>query len=118
MAIPFKCDEKVTIQRMKVDRDPDYGTPIPGAENWEIVLDRYWANVQDELPSRAESTQNGLRVGTQVTRLRMQGAGAVTGEMRAILHNRGDRVMQIIAGPALMNDRTHYEFKLEAYSNG
>lgn len=115
MPIPFKCDEKVTIERRTTTTDPDYGTPV---DSWLVVLDRYWANVQDELPSRAESTQNGLRVGTQVTRLRMQGAGAVSGEMRAILHGRGDRVMQIIAGPALMNDRTHYEFKLEGYSNG
>ncbi len=35
--------------------------------------------------------------------------------MRAVLHNRGDLVMQIIAGPAMLDDRVHYEFELEAY---
>lgn len=112
MAAPFKCDEKVTIEHNIGGVDPDYGTPVA---NWQPLLSRYWANLQDELPSRAESTENGLRIGVQHTRLRMPGAGAVTMEMRAVLHGRGDRLMQIIAGPALMNDRVHYEFKLESY---
>lgn len=114
MAAPFKCDEQVSIERDVGGIDPDYGTQV---ENWTVLLDHYWANVQDVLPSRAESTENGLRTGVQRSRLRMQGAGAVTGKMRAVLHNRGDRVMQIIAGPAMLDDRVHYEFQMEGYSS-
>ena len=113
MQVPFKCDEKVTIEHNIGGVDPSYGTPI---EAWVPLLTRYWANLQDELPSRAESTENGLRIGVQRTRLRLPGAGAVTMKMRVVLHGRGDRLMQIIAGPALMNDRVHYEFQLEAYA--
>jgi hypothetical protein len=113
MAVPFKCDEKVTIEHNIGGTDPDYGTPVV---NWQPLLVRYWANVQDVLPSRAESTSNGLRIGVQRSRLRLSGANAVTMEMRAVLHGHDDRLMQIIAGPALMDDRVHYEFQLEAYS--
>lgn len=112
MTAPFKCDEKVTIEQDLGGTDPAYGTVV---ENWVPVLDRYWANVQDVLPSRAESTNNGLQQSVQRSRLRMRGAGAVSGKMRAVLHGHGDRVMQIIAGPALLDDRVHYEFQLEAY---
>lgn len=112
MTAPFKCDEKVTIQHDIGGIEDAYGT----LENWVPLLVRYWANVQDVLPSRAESTSNGLRQGVQRSRLRMQGAGGVTLKMRAVLHNRGDQVMQIIAGPAMLDDRVHFEFQLEAFS--
>lgn len=115
MATPFKCDEKVTIEHDIGGVDEVYGTAV---ESWVPLLLRYWANVQDELPSRAETTDNGLRQGVQRARLRMQGAAGVTLKMRAVLHSRGDQVMQIIAGPAMLDDRVHHEFKLEAYSNG
>lgn len=112
MAAPFKCDEKVTIEHNIGGVDPVYGTAVA---NWQPLLARYWANVEDELPSRAEDAANGIETRALRSRLRMQGAGAVTGEMRAVLHSRGNRVMGIIAGPSMLNDRTHYEFKLEAY---
>ncbi|MEO7494716.1 MAG: head-tail adaptor protein [Massilia sp.] len=115
MVAPFKCDDKVSIEHDIGGRDPDYGTPV---QNWVPLLSRYWANVQDVLPSRAESADGGIERAVLRARLRMQGAGAVTGQMRAVLHGRADMVMKIIAGPALLNDRVHYEFQLEAYSNG
>ena len=115
MAAAFTCDEKVTIEHLVGTKDPVYGTDI---QSWVPLLVRYWANVQDALPSRSEQAGNGVRVSARPARLRMQGAGAVTTEMRAVMHNRGDLVMQIIAGPALLNDRVHYEFQLEAYQDG
>lgn len=112
MAAPFKCDEKVSIEHDIGATEDEYGTKIP---DWQPLLARYWANVQDELPSRAESVDNGLKSSTQKSRLRMQGAGNVTGKMRAVLHSRGGKVMQIVSGPAMLDDRVHYEFRLEAY---
>ncbi|UOD30706.1 head-tail adaptor protein [Massilia violaceinigra] len=112
---PFTKNELVTIEQLVDETESVYGT---GVRQWAPLLVRYWANVQDELPSRSESTENGLEGAVQRTRLRMQGAGAVTVKMRAILHSRGDRVMQIIAGPAQLDDQMHIEFRLEGYSNG
>lgn len=115
MAAPFKCDEKVTIEHNVGGSDPLYNTPV---ENWQPLLSRYWANVQDVLPSRGESTSNGIEIGVKHARLRMQGAAGVTLQMRAVLHNRGNQVMKIIAGPAMLDNRLHYEFRIEAHSNG
>jgi SPP1 family predicted phage head-tail adaptor len=116
MAAPFALDTKVTIERKTTQRDPDYGTVI---EAWVIVADHIWANVQDVLPSRsAEFTSNGLRTAKQTSRLRIRKQHQVTAEMRVTLHGRfGDRVMQIIAGPALMDDRAHTEYMLEGYTS-
>lgn len=115
MVAPFKCDEKVTIEHDIGEPDPVYGRKV---ENWAPLLARYFANVQDVPPSRRdESTVGGLRLQKIQTRLRMRGVGAVTGTMRAVLHGHGDRVMKIIAGPALLDDRVHYEFLLEDFSS-
>ena len=113
--IPFRLDEQATIERRTVGRDPDYGTEI---ESWEPVAAKVWCNAQDALPSRAESTSNGLRTATKQTRLRIQINDAITPDMRVTLHGKGDRIMQIIAGPALLDDRRHMEFMLEGYSHG
>lgn len=114
MTAPFKCDEKVTIERNIGTAEDVYGTV---QESWEPFLVDYWANVQDALPGRAESTANGLRKGVTQAWMRIQGAAAVTLDMRVVLHNRGDKVMQIISGPAMLNDRMHYEFALEDYAD-
>ena len=115
MAAAFKCDEKVTIQRRTTVTDPDSGAQL---DEWVDFLVRYWANVEDTLPSRSESTRNGMHMSTQPGRMRMQGASMVTTEMRAVLHSRGDRIAPIISGPAMLNDRVHYEFMIEGYAHG
>lgn len=113
MVAPFKKDEKVTIERRAAAVDPEYGTQL---NEWEPVAARIWANVQDILPGRAESAKGALLVSTQQTRLRILKNSAITPDMRVILHSKGERVMQIIAGPALLDDRIHVEFMLEGYS--
>lgn len=115
MTAPFRLDEQVTIEQRIVDRDPDYGTPI---ERWEVVAKEIWCNAQDQLPSRGESTTNGVATAVTRTRLRIQIDHRITPAMRVILHGKRDRVMQIIAGPADLDDRRHVEFMLEGYSHG
>lgn len=118
MTAPFRLDEQVTIEQRTAQKDPDYGTDIPGSEGWEVVAEHVWANVQDQLPSRAESTSNGLTTSPTRSRLRIQNDGRITAAMRVTLHDKGDRVMQIIAGPALLDDRRHVEFMLEGFKIG
>lgn len=112
MAAPFTCDEQVSIEHLVAIKDPVYGTKIP---DWLPLHDHFWANVQDVLPSRGEATANGLTVGVTRTRLRIRGAEGVDMAMRVKLHSRGDKVMQIIAGPARLDDGVHDEFLLEGY---
>ncbi|MES2787675.1 MAG: head-tail adaptor protein [Pseudomonadota bacterium] len=113
MVASFRKDEKVTIERLAGTRDPVYNTEI---EAWVVVADRIWANVQDALPGNAEATSNGLRTSLQQTRLRIRSNTEITPKMRVTLHGRGDRVMEIVAGPALLDDRQHAQFMLESYS--
>jgi len=112
MTAPFRLDEQVTIEQRVVGQDPDYGTPI---ESWEVVAAAVWCNAQDQLPSRGESVSNGLATSVTRTRLRIQNDDRITTAMRVILHGKRDRVMQIIAGPAQLDDRRHTEFMLEGF---
>jgi hypothetical protein len=115
MTAPFRLDEQVTIEQRTVVRDPDYGTEVEG---WEVVAEKIWCNAQDQLPSRGESTANGLATAVTRTRLRTQLDDRITTAMRVTLHGKRDRLMQIIAGPALLDDRRHVEFMLEGYGRG
>lgn len=116
MVMQIRRDDRVTIEQKVKVRDPEYGTEV---EIWEVVAGPIWANVQDVLPSRAEKTANNLATATQSTRLRMLRGHVVAPDMRVTLHGRfGNRVMQIVAGPALLDDRMHNEFMLEGYSHG
>ena len=118
MTAPFRLDEQVTIEQRTVEKDPDYGTDIEGSEAWLPVAVAVWTNAQDQLPSRGEATSNGLTTAVTRTRLRIQNDARITTAMRVILHDKGDRIMQIIAGPALLDDRRHVEFMLEGFKNG
>lgn len=108
-------NERVTIQQRVPGRDPDYGTEI---DTWVPVAERIWCEAQDVLPSRAEKIQDGRQVATSTTRLRIRKQIAIAPEMRVILHGKGDRVMQVISGPAQLDDKTHVECMLEGYSDG
>jgi SPP1 family predicted phage head-tail adaptor len=114
LAPPFKTDEKITVESKSVTRDPEYNSEIV---TWTTVASRIWANVQDVLPSRSESVKQGIRVGIQQTRIRVRNNSAITAEMRVTLHGRGGRVMQIISGPARLDDGAHMEFVAESYSS-
>jgi hypothetical protein len=109
---PFRLDELATVERRAKVKDPAYGTEV---ESWEVLATKVWCNAQDVLPSRGESTANGLATSVTRTRWRIQIDDRLTTEMRVTLHGKGDRKMQIIAGPALLDDRRHMEFMLEGY---
>ncbi len=118
MAAPVRLDEQVTIEKRTVQRDPDYGTEIEGSGGWTPVAENVWANCQDVLPSRGESTANGLQTAATRTRLRIQTDWGITSAMRVTLHGKNDRRMQIVTEAALLDDRRHMEFMLEGYSHG
>ena len=114
MAAPFKLDDKVTIEKPTKVRDPVYGA---SAEGWELVAESIWANAQDVLPSRGEVVTNGLATSTKSTRLRVRKHHQLAPDMRVTLHGRfGNRVMRIVSGPALLDDRDHIECMLQGYT--
>lgn len=112
MAAPVRLNERASIQQRAPGRDPEYGTEV---DTWVTVAERIWCEAQDVLPSRAEKVQDGRRVATSSTRLRIRRQIAIAPEMRVILHGKGDRIMQVVAGPAHLDDKTHVECMLEGY---
>lgn len=118
-------DRQITIEKKVVTEDPTYGTEIV---TWmplvrdgvgsPIVAVRFWAQLQDVLPSRSEAVKQGLDLARNQTRLRMRWRGDITSDMRVIEHGDTDVVYQIVAGPAAIEGRKErIEMMLERYSS-
>lgn len=105
-------DQRVRFEEQETTTDPVYG-PQPGS--WVEVV-TVWANVQDELPSRSEAAAGGIRIAAMPARLRVRYRAGITSAMRVVLVDRGDRVMQIIAGPVELGRREGLEMKIQEYS--
>ena len=84
-----------------------------GSGTWALV-DEVWAGVVDMLPSRGEKLAGGINVAARPARVRMRARDDVTPDMRFVM---GDRVMEIVAGPALIRQRSGIEFMVEDYTS-
>lgn len=115
MAALIRLNERATVQQRSASRDPAYGRKT---EAWNAISERIWVEVKDVLPSRAESSEGGVQRSSAQARLRLRRQIPIATGMRVVLHGRGDRVMQVIAGPALLDDRTHIECMIEEIKNG
>ena len=105
-------DREITIQKKEVTQDATYGTevvtwvPLVALPGSPVVGERFWAEVQDALPSRAESVVQGLAVARNQVRIRFRYRDDVTSAMRVLLHGDGaDEVLQIVGGPAAVGGR-------------
>lgn len=121
-----RLDVQVTIEKKSVTQDANYGTPIvtwvplvaqdPDAS--PLVAERFWAEVQDALPSRSEAVTQGLAVARNQTRLRMRWRDDIDSSMRVTVHKDSDTVYQIVGGPADIDGRkSMIEMVLEKYSS-
>jgi head-tail adaptor len=108
-------DEQVKIERQVTTREPEFGSE---SESWQLVSDQVWANAQDVLiPTRSDAAVHGLQVSLTRTRLRIRVDDRVVAGMRVTLYGKGGRLMKIIGGPALLDDRRHAEYLLEGFSS-
>jgi head-tail adaptor len=104
-------DKQISIWRKIVTQDPDFGTPIitrvplVAQAGSPTVAERFWAEVQDALPSRAESVTQGLAVARNQTRIRMRWRNDVDSSMEIIVHGDTDVTYQIVGGPAEIEGR-------------
>lgn len=100
-------------RRVRIERPvPDTSHDGAGSGGWDEV-GTVWAQVRDSLPSRAEQDGNGMPTGTRRARVRMRWRGDLTASMRFVL---GERIMQIVAGPAELGRREGLEFMVEEHS--
>lgn len=93
--------------------DPEYGSAAPA---W-VLLAEVWAEVQDVLPSRADSSVNGIRMVSDTARVRIRYRSDVTSEMRIVEKTGRQRTLGIIAGPAALGGMRELEFMVEKFSS-
>lgn len=105
-------DRRITIQKKSVTRDPDYNTEIITWVKHASVA----ANIQDVWPSKAESADNNIQINSGRTRIRIRYLSTVTSDMRIMLTDRSNKILQIIGGPAEMGRRDGMEIMAEAYT--
>lgn len=104
---------RIRIERKAVDIDPEYGTTT---EQW-LPFAEVWAEIEDQLPTKAESTTHGLRIATSQVRIRIRYLAGVTAAMRIVELNGMQRTLQITAGPAMTQWRENLEIMAESYSS-
>jgi head-tail adaptor len=107
-----ELDRQVTVQRKSVTIDTTYGTEVvtwiplsllPGSPE---VAERFWAQVLDVLPSKAETVLRAdLAIARNPVRVRMRWRDDIDSSMRIVVHDDTDRTLQIIAGPAALGGR-------------
>lgn len=103
---PGPRQRQITIERQQVTQDPTYGTdvvawvPLVAQAGSPTVAARFYAEVQDVMPSRSESVALGLSVAKNQTRIRMRWRDDITSAMRITVHGDSDVVYGIVGGPA------------------
>lgn len=107
-----KYDRFIRIETKTVTQDPDFGSDI---ETWATHLE-CWASVQDVTTGRQESTKTDLRLLTRPCKIETRYNSSITSDMRVILLDRDNRMLQIVTAPAELGRREAIEFMAEAYS--
>ncbi|WP_260597818.1 head-tail adaptor protein [Sphingomonas endolithica] len=107
-------DPGTLTRRLRIEQPvADDSLDGAGSGSWQL-LRMTWASVQDMLPSKGERIADGINVHSRPARVRMYFRPDVTSEMRFVL---GDRIMQIVAGPAELGWREGMEFMVEDYTS-
>jgi len=111
MASAGKLDRQISIERKQVTQDPIFGTeivswvPLVAQAGSPTIAERFWAEVQDVMPSRAEVVQQGLTIARNQTRIRLRWRDDIDSSMRVTVHGDTDTVYSIVGGPAEIDGR-------------
>ena len=100
--------DRITIERPIADDSFDGS----GSGNWEVVA-LVRANVEDILPSRAERIDGGINLASRPANVLIRYRPGIDAGMRFVM---GNRVMEIIAGPAMTHCRRWLQFRVEDHS--
>jgi len=107
-----RLDRQISIERKQTTQDPVFGTeivswvPLVAQAGSPTIAERFWAEVQDVMPSRTEVVQQGLTVARSQTRIRFRYRDDVDSSMRILLHGDGDDIaLHIVGGPSNVGGR-------------
>jgi head-tail adaptor len=118
-----QLDRQILIEKQSTTTEGTYGTAVVTWVPLSTVNgqpERYWAEVQDALPSRSEAVTQGLAVARNQVRIRFRYRSDVDSSMRVTVYggSGGDQVMQIVGGPAMVGGRKELtEIVCERYSS-
>lgn len=110
---PGKLNRRITIHGIGTVDDPIYG-PQPGQPI--VIASRIAAEVQDVMPSRSESVEQGIALAANRTRIRFWYRSGIDSSMTVTVHGSVERTLQIIGGPAILGNREGIEIMCEEYS--
>jgi len=108
---PGELDRRITLKRKSTTQDAIYGTEVV---TW-VTHCTAWAQLLDQLPSKAESNTGALAVSTRPVRVRMRYADGITSDMVFTLADRGSlRTYRLTTQPAEIGGRRAWlEFMAE-----
>lgn len=116
-------NRQITVEVLTDTKDA-YGAPtrtwapLVPVEGSPLVGVKFWAEKQDEMPSRSEAYRNNMAVVSNRARIRMRYRSDITAEMRVVVHGDADEVFQIVGPPAAVGGRKQYlELLVEKYSS-
>lgn len=110
MGLASRLDTRIRIERKIVTPDPLYGTETVTWEEFATV----WAEVRDVLPSRDERLADSIVVANRSARIRLRHLAGIAPDMRVII---GNRILQIVSGPAELGRREGIELIVEQHSS-
>lgn len=75
-----------------------------------------WADVQDITTRMQESTKSDLRLQKRPCKVTMRYNDTITIDMRVVVLDKGNRILQIVSAPAELGNAEAIEFMAEEYS--
>lgn len=104
--------QRIRFERLDDATNPDFGD---STQQW-VPVATVWAQVQDVLPSRAETVQQNVEITSRPARIRIRWRPDLTSAMRIVVLGQYPRTMQIVSGPAELGRRQWLEFMTEEFS--
>ena len=108
---PGELDRRITVKRKSTSQDATYGTEVV---SW-VTHCTAWAQLLDQLPSKADSVDGALALSTRPVRVRMRYVAGITSDMVFTLADRGTlRTYRLTTQPAEIGGRRAWlEFMAE-----
>lgn len=107
-----KLDNYVRVEVKSATSDSDYGGEVV---EWTPFI-HAWANVMDITTRQQESTLSDLRQLKRPCRVMMRYNKDITTDMRIVMLDRDNRILQIVSKPAEIGRKEGIEFMAHDYS--
>lgn len=107
-----QLDSYVRVEEKTTTYDTDFGSQ---EEVW-IEYKTAWASIQDVTTRNQEQTNSDLRQLKQPCRVIMRYDANINANMRLVLLDRNERILQIVSQPAELGRREGIEFMAENYN--